>query len=119
MSNEWQVPMHPEQRNAGAQRRRRYWWGIAGGLVGVAGNLILLVLALGPAVVQDGSEDLAYAGLGVIILTGVGSLLLLITGGLLTIARRVRPFAVGLLIGTGAGLICTNGVCFAVLVALG
>lgn len=117
--NEWQVPMPPEQRAANALRRRRYGWGAAGGAVGLLAVAATLLLLVGAAVDQQSPNDIAYAGLGVLFLSGLLTVVLLVTGALLAIARALRPFAVGLLIGTAVGMICTNGVCFAVVASLG
>lgn len=119
MSHGWAVPEQPEQREADRRRRRRYLWAAVGAMVGLAANIAVLVVSLvGPVLAED-TDELAYAGLAVVLLSGLFSLLLLVAGGLLAIAPRLRPFAIGLLIGTSAGLISTNGVCVAILAAYG
>jgi hypothetical protein len=114
VSDEWKVPMHPEQRAADALRRRKHTWRTVGGLIGFLANAAALVML---AVQWDSDESTQQltGGFAVLLLSAGLSLVLLITGGLLCISRRLRPFGVGLLIGTGVGLICTNGVCFTIL----
>jgi hypothetical protein len=45
----------------------------------------------------------------------VGTPVLLLVGGLLATSPRIRPFAIGLLIGVGVGVVVFGGVCVAVL----
>lgn len=77
------------------------------------------VVFMGIDVVQMSGPDSEYRGLAYAVLSAIGTPVLLLAGGLCTIWAASRQFGIGLLIGTGAGLVIFGGVCVAILAAGG
>jgi hypothetical protein len=80
--------------------------------LGVAAGVFAYLLFWG---VELTSGERDYRGLTYAVFALVGTPVLLLVGGLLATSPRIRPFAIGLLIGVGVGVVVFGGVCVAVL----
>jgi hypothetical protein len=100
----------PEPPAGAASNARLRWIGVG---AGVLAYLLFMAADFANVARDRGAED--YRGLTYVVLALVGTPLLLLLGGLLTINPRLRPFAIGLLIGVGVGVVAFGGVCVAVI----
>jgi hypothetical protein len=98
-----------------ADRARRARWRWAGVALGMLAHLAFMGIDLA----QMSGPDSTYRGLAYAVLSAIGTPVLLVTGGVCTIWAASRQFGIGLLIGTGAGLVIFGGVCVAILASSG
>jgi hypothetical protein len=101
-------PLTPSESTA-ADGRGGLRLGVIGGLVGIALYTALIVLSLSSSDTDPGTRVFALFG-GMIVLTIVAT----IAAVVLVIFQRTRPFAVGLLIAIGIGVVVSGGICIGV-----